>query len=180
MAKSHLQSKQIYLLIEEILDELFTQFILVVNLLLTRMQTQRKRRIVNTSYSMIEKIPHQIRHLNRIIGVGDTDCIVNLRMNRNTFGRLCKLLRELGSLSDGKYVTVEEQIAMFLSILAHHKKNRVVGFDYIRSGQTVSYYIHRVLKAILQLHNRLLVKPEPVTEACTDSRWKWFKVYITT
>ncbi|KAL8478716.1 hypothetical protein ACS0TY_030555 [Phlomoides rotata] len=38
---------------------------------------------------------------------------------------------------------------MFLSILAHHKKNIVVKFDYQRFGQTVSHYVHIMLKAVL-------------------------------
>ncbi|XP_057796936.1 uncharacterized protein LOC131012967 [Salvia miltiorrhiza] len=96
-------------------------------------------------------------------------------MDRNTFARLCLLLRDLGGLTDGRYVRVEEQVAIFLSILAHHKKNRVVRFDFFWSSQTVSRFVHAVLKAILKLHVILLVKPEPVPEDCTDSRWRWFK-----
>ncbi|XP_057807983.1 uncharacterized protein LOC131022492 isoform X1 [Salvia miltiorrhiza] len=124
---------------------------------------------------MIECIPAQIGHLNRITGVSDTDCISNLRMDRNTFGRLCHLLKELGGLRDDRHVCIEEQVAMFISILAHHKKNRVIGFDFWRSGQTISLYVHLVLTAILRPHALLLVKPEPVTENSTDPRWKWFK-----
>ncbi|KAL0315422.1 UNVERIFIED_CONTAM: hypothetical protein Sradi_5420400 [Sesamum radiatum] len=41
---------------------------------------------------------------------------------------------------------------MFLSILAHHKKNRTVKYDFIRSGRTVSKHFHRVLNAVLRLH----------------------------
>ncbi|XP_057796913.1 uncharacterized protein LOC131012948 [Salvia miltiorrhiza] len=96
-------------------------------------------------------------------------------MDRNSFGRLCNLLKQPGSFKDGRYVIVEEQVAMFLSVLVHHKKNRVVRFDFWRSGQTISHYVHVVLKAILKLHVLLLVKPKPVTEDCSDSRWKWFK-----
>ncbi|KAL8464236.1 hypothetical protein ACS0TY_033952 [Phlomoides rotata] len=33
-------------------------------------------------------------------------------MDRNAFGRLCILLRNMGSLGDGKHVSVEEQVAM--------------------------------------------------------------------
>lgn len=129
---------------------------------------------------MIDRIPHQIRHLNRIVGLTNVDCVANLRMDRNTFGKLCSLLRELGGLRDGKYVSVEEQVASFLGVLAHHKKNRITGFDFMRSGQTISSYLHVVLTAILKLHYILLVKPEPVTDDETDSRWKWFKVYTYT
>ncbi|KAL8547285.1 hypothetical protein ACS0TY_006855 [Phlomoides rotata] len=64
---------------------------------------------------------------------------------------------------------------MFLSILAHHKKNIVIKFDFRRSGQTVSHYVHIVLRAVLSLHTLFLVKPTPVTDDSTDSRWKWFK-----
>ncbi|XP_057797982.1 uncharacterized protein LOC131014077 [Salvia miltiorrhiza] len=124
---------------------------------------------------MIRRIPDQTKHLNRIIGFSDMDCILNLRMDRNTFGRLSNLLRVLGGLTDSRFVTVEEHVAMFLSVLAHHKKNRVVKFDFWRSGQTVSHYIHVVLKAILRLHVILMVKPTPVADDSTDGRWKWFK-----
>ena len=40
-------------------------------------------------------------------------------MDRNTCGRLCQLLRHIGGLKDDKYVIVEEQVAIFLGILAH-------------------------------------------------------------
>lgn len=177
MAKKITKYTNLCMFIEDILEEFFIQLTVVVTVLINCQRTKRKRSFINNSYSMINKMPQQVRHLNRIVGVSDTDCIINLRMNRNAFGRLCNLMREVGSLCDGKYVTVEEQLAMFLSILAHHKKNRIMGFDFIRSGQTVSYYLHVVLKAILKLHTRLLVKPEPVNEDETDGRWKWFKVY---
>ncbi|KAL8508172.1 hypothetical protein ACS0TY_018665 [Phlomoides rotata] len=70
---------------------------------------------------------------------------------------------------------VEEQVAIFLSILAHHKKNKVVKFKFLRSGQTVSHYVHLVLGAVLELHCILLAKPVPIPDDCTDPRWKWFK-----
>ncbi|XP_042051472.1 uncharacterized protein LOC121796750 [Salvia splendens] len=78
-------------------------------------------------------------------------------------------------LKDGRFVTVEEQVAMFLAILSHHKKTRIVGFNFTLSSQTVGRYLHAVLYGVLNLHDRLLVKPEPVDESCTDTRWKWFE-----
>ncbi|XP_042017831.1 uncharacterized protein LOC121765691 [Salvia splendens] len=77
-------------------------------------------------------------------------------MDRNTFGRLCIMLRQTGDLVDGEYVMVEEQVAMFLSILAHHKKIRVAKFNFLRSGFTVSHYVHAVLQAVLKLHASFL------------------------
>jgi hypothetical protein len=73
-------------------------------------------------------------------------------------------------------VTVEEQVAVFLNILAHHTKNRSIQVRLSRSGQTISRYVHRVLAAVMRLRNDLLAKPEPVPQDCNDERWKWFKV----
>ncbi|XP_042012294.1 uncharacterized protein LOC121760735 [Salvia splendens] len=124
---------------------------------------------------MIDSIPTHVKQLDRLIRVSDRSCIDNLRMDRNTFGRLCRILRCRAGLADQKFVTVEEQVAIFLSILAHHKKTRVVGHDFMCSPETVSKYTHLVLRGVLNLHELLLVKPEPVGDDCTDSRWKWFK-----
>ncbi|XP_042067096.1 uncharacterized protein LOC121810376 [Salvia splendens] len=113
--------------------------------------------------------------MNRLVSVSDIDCLVNLRMDRNTFGRLCLLLKEVGGLRNGRYVYVEEQVVMFLGILAHHKKNRIIGFNFKRSGETISHYVHLVLRAVIRLHIILLPKLEPVTDDIGDPRWKHFK-----
>ncbi|XP_038885566.1 uncharacterized protein LOC120075895 [Benincasa hispida] len=46
---------------------------------------------------------------------------------------------------------------------------------YAGSGETVSRYFNAVLRTVLQLHTVLLRKPEPITNTCTDGRWKWFQ-----
>lgn len=159
----------IYELIKEIIT-LHLRNVMIITMLI-RNRALRKRKyseICRQSYSMIERFPTQIKHLHRMIGTTNADCMSNLRMDRNSFGRLCLLLREIGGVKDGKYVSVEEQVALFLGVLAHHKKNRIVGFDYWRSGETISRYIHIVLKAILKLHGLFLVKPEPVLADSDD------------
>ncbi|XP_039120006.1 uncharacterized protein LOC120256373 [Dioscorea cayenensis subsp. rotundata] len=65
--------------------------------------------------------------------------------------------------------------AMFLNIIAHHVKNRIIKFDFVRSGETVSRHFHAVLKSVILCHGVLLKKPEPVPENSIDFRWKWFK-----
>ncbi|XP_075478253.1 uncharacterized protein LOC142519197 [Primulina tabacum] len=97
-------------------------------------------------------------------------------MNINSFAQLCYSLTHVGGLDHSTYVRIEEKVAMFLSILAHHKKkNRVIGHDYIRSGQTINTHFHEVLGSVLKLHTILLVKPSPTDETCTDETWKWFE-----
>ncbi|XP_041994730.1 protein ANTAGONIST OF LIKE HETEROCHROMATIN PROTEIN 1-like [Salvia splendens] len=126
-------------------------------------------------HSVLNKIPAQLKYLDRLLDVTSAACVSNLRMDRNTFGRLCRLLSERGGLTVGKCLGVEEQVAIFLSVLAHHQKNRVVGTTFWRSGGTISYYVNKVLAAVLSLFPVLLAKPAPVPDDCTDHRWKWFK-----
>ncbi|XP_057797082.1 uncharacterized protein LOC131013093 [Salvia miltiorrhiza] len=166
---------EIVLLIQEIVHEFLMQMICVIAILTRLNYRKRKRSNIANTYSLIQRIPDQIKHLNRMVGLTDIDCMANLRMDRNTFGRLCLLLRQLGGLTDGRFVSVEEQVAMFISILAHHQKNRIIGFNFSRSSQTISHYLHVVLKGILKLHGIFLAKPQPVPEDSNDPRWKWFK-----
>ncbi|KAK3226099.1 hypothetical protein Dsin_005961 [Dipteronia sinensis] len=47
-------------------------------------------------------------------------------MDRNAFAMLCDLLKTRGGLLDDGNVTIEEQVATFVNILAHHNKNRSI------------------------------------------------------
>lgn len=157
-------------------DEMMQQTIMVICLIIEHLNKGRRKRQHGSRYSMIERIPYQVQEMERLVGNYDTDCFDNIRMDQNTFGRICLLLNNLGGLTRGKFVSIEEQVAIFLSILAHHKKTRVVKYRFRRSRQTISHYVHVVLTAVLQLHTVLMVKPIPVPIDCTDPRWKWFKV----
>ncbi|KAL0345330.1 UNVERIFIED_CONTAM: hypothetical protein Sradi_4364300 [Sesamum radiatum] len=124
---------------------------------------------------MNTRIPNQVRYLHRLVSVSDESCLRNLRMNRNAFGRLCYLLEYSGGVSSPKHLTVPEQVAIFLSVLAHHKKNCVVKHDFVRSRRTISKHFHRVLNAVVKMYEVFLARPTPITEDCMDPRWQWFK-----
>ncbi|KAL8457579.1 hypothetical protein ACS0TY_035443 [Phlomoides rotata] len=69
-----------------------------------------RRRVVDAqTYDMLSRIPDHVGHMNRLFLLSDADCISNLRMDRNSFARLCSLMRELCGLVDHMYVSVEEQ-----------------------------------------------------------------------
>ncbi|KAG8478543.1 hypothetical protein CXB51_028307 [Gossypium anomalum] len=70
---------------------------------------------------------------------------------------------------------VDEQVAMFLHIISHHLKNRVIKHHFNRSRETVSRSFHNVLNAVIRLQDVLFKKAEPITANSTDPRWKWFK-----
>ncbi|KAL0434507.1 UNVERIFIED_CONTAM: hypothetical protein Slati_2785000 [Sesamum latifolium] len=113
--------------------------------------------------------------MRRLVEFSDITCIGNLRMSRNAFGKLYRILQTQEGLEDSKHVPLSSQVAMFLSILAHHKKNCIVKYDFIRSGRTVSKHFHRILNAVLRLHPLLLANPTPVPPNNSCPSWKWFE-----
>ena len=62
----------------------------------------------------------------------------------------------MGALRYTWHCTIEEQIAMFLTTVGHHKKNSDISFHFTRSGETVSQYFDQVLYAIGQLGPEML------------------------
>ena len=114
--------------------------------------------------------------LERIVGEGDRNCMWKLRMNTNAFANLCELLQVQGGLTEDGHVSLPEQVATFLIILAHHKKNRSLQVRFCRSGETVSKYFNKVLKAVIRIQGMLFAKATPVAEDCVDPTWRRFKV----
>ena len=176
--RTPINSAQLLMMLEDIMLLYRVESTILVHRYI-RARTKRARRGIiehARQYNMISKVLQQLIHLERLIHVTDVDCIANLRMDRNTFGKLCRILTEWGGLRTGKCLGIEEQVAIFVGVLAHHNKNRVVRFSFFRSGSTVSHYVNKVLGAVLSLHSVLLSKPTPVPDDCIDHRWKWFKV----
>ena len=64
------------------------------------------------------------------------------------------LLRTIAGLTSMEAVYVEEMVTMFLHIVGHDVKNRVIQREFMRSSKTISRHINMVLLAVirLQLH----------------------------
>ena len=73
---------------------------------------RKKRQILDQArrYSVLNRIPDQIKHLDRLVHLTDAYCNSNLWMDRNTFGKLCRIMTERGGLTMGKVKGVEEQV----------------------------------------------------------------------
>ncbi|XP_025646296.1 uncharacterized protein [Arachis hypogaea] len=84
-------------------------------------------------------------------------------------------LKRVGRLEPSRNMGVEEMVAMFLYIIAHDVKIRVIKRQFVRSEETISRRFNDVLLAILRCHNLLLKKPQPFSQDRMDERWKWFK-----
>ncbi|KAE8797160.1 hypothetical protein D1007_27713 [Hordeum vulgare] len=55
------------------------------------------------------------------------------------------------------------------------RARRTVGKFFYQSPEPVSRNFNACLLAVLKLYHLLLKKPEPLTEDCTDDKWKYFK-----
>ncbi|KAL8548313.1 hypothetical protein ACS0TY_007586 [Phlomoides rotata] len=128
----------------------------------------RRRMSTSSTYSTRNKVPGQIEKLHFLVGHHDETCKDHIRMNTNCFNRLCYLLRNLGGLRDTRHVSISEHVAIFLTALSHHTKNRVIKHSFKRSGYTISKHFNGVLSTLLKLYNVLLVTHEPVPEDSND------------
>ena len=77
-------------------------------------------------------------------------------MRKAIFHRLCDELRSRALLEETFHVTIEEQVAMFIHCVGQRWSNRSIGFEFIRSSETISRYFHHVLDALCTLARDLI------------------------
>ncbi|KAL0548976.1 hypothetical protein IC582_013455 [Cucumis melo] len=115
-------------------------------LLMLELLMNDSRRITHTPFDT----RHRIRQLAyfRMIHMSDLVCRQSTRMDRRTFRILCHLLRTISGLSSIEIVDVEEIVAIFLHVLAHDVKNRVIQREFVQSDETVSRHFNLILLAV--------------------------------
>jgi hypothetical protein len=69
---------------------------------------------------------HRQQTLNAIYNSMDGECLSMLRMTRPPFFALCNLFRERSLVCEREGCTIEEQVAMFLHVVDHNQRFRVV------------------------------------------------------
>lgn len=109
-------------------------------------------------------------------------CYESFRMKKSVFRKLCDVLKEKEWLENSRYVTVEEQVAMFLYVLSHNQRHRVVAERYQHSLETTSHYFHKVLKAICRLGKEIITPPSfdiiPQQIRSNPKYYPFFKVIL--
>jgi hypothetical protein len=100
-------------------------------------------------------------------------------MRTTPFYELVKRLRERGLLSDSIHTCVEEQVAMFLHVVGHNQRFRVMHNTFRRSIETISRYFNQVLYAIGELRQEMIKPPsgDLPSKIRYSKRWyPYFKV----
>uniref|UniRef100_A0A0R0K820 DUF8040 domain-containing protein n=1 Tax=Glycine max TaxID=3847 RepID=A0A0R0K820_SOYBN len=113
--------------------------------------------------------------LNRLYRGTEKECIEQLRLSKSTFLNLCRILQEKGGLVRTRNIPTTKAVTMFLHILAHNLKYRVVQFSYCRSKETISRQFNDVLRAIMKVINDYLNFQSCTLEGVEANNWRWFK-----
>ncbi|KAJ9538787.1 hypothetical protein OSB04_031520 [Centaurea solstitialis] len=94
---------------------------------------------------------------NELLEGTDTQCIDLLRMNRVAFIQLSAHFKAKGWLTDSKHISVEEKMAIFLMIIGHNQRYRVVKNRFQHSTQTIHKSFHEVLDKMIEFAKEIIV-----------------------
>ncbi|KAK5794000.1 hypothetical protein PVK06_035189 [Gossypium arboreum] len=86
-----------------------------------------------------------------------------IRMRPIAFFNLCDILSRNNLLQSTKSVYIREQVLIFLHIIGHNVRFRVIGSRYYRSTETVHHYFRIILRAILKLYKLVIRSPDEST-----------------
>ncbi|TVU10403.1 hypothetical protein EJB05_43929, partial [Eragrostis curvula] len=140
-------------------------------------------RIVESSSSSISYGPILERDIARqsnlsyIYNSDDVHCVNLLRMRRAPFFRLCDLFRARDMLRDTIHASIEEQVAMFLHVVGHNERFRVVNLTFRRSVETTSRYFQAVLYAVGELRNEMIVPPSTDVHPKILNSTRWYPYF---
>ena len=86
---------------------------------------------------MLQRDQERIANLNNIYNCNDVEAIQMLRMRRVLFYALVKTFRDRGLLTDSIHTSVEKQVAMFLHVVGHNQRFRVIHNTFRRTTDTI-------------------------------------------
>ncbi|KAK5785683.1 hypothetical protein PVK06_040290 [Gossypium arboreum] len=116
-----------------------------------------------TSHPRVNRDYERENYINSILYSGDQHCIDVIRMRPIAFFNLCDILSRNNLLQSTKSVNIREQVVIFLHIIGHNVRFRVIGSRYYRSIETVHRYFRVVLRAVLKLYKLVIKLPDEST-----------------
>ncbi|KAL6638634.1 hypothetical protein ACP70R_023745 [Stipagrostis hirtigluma subsp. patula] len=136
---------------------------------------KRPRHIVDAHEVAERNVIARKQMLRNLYQGSNVYCYDSLRLTKRSFSDLCAILRERAGLHDTLNVSVEEKVAMFLLIVGHGTKMRVIQSTYGWSLEPISRHFNEVLRGILSLRHEFIKLPDPSAVQPNDPKWKWFE-----
>ena len=106
-----------------------------------------------------------------------------IRMKPIAFHHLCHILTEREHVHPIIHMSVTKQVLIFLHIIGHNVRFRVMGSRIYRSTETVYRYYKVILRGVLKLYRALIrLRSENTPPEIMNSRrfYPYFKVNIAT
>ena len=153
----------------------------LANVLVT-LAMHEHHRIYNSRVPCRTSILRGHDYVLEVLNGNDVRCSDQFRMRPHVFIAFCEALKERGYLRHSRYLTVEEQVCIFLLSIGHNTRNRIIQERFQHSGQTISKYFHKVLKAICRIA-KIIIRP-PVFDVIppqiqhNPKYWPFFRVCI--
>ena len=126
---------------------------------------------------MLQRDIERQANLQFIYQSNDVQCVELLRMRRTPFFQLCDLFRARQLLTDSIHSSIEEQVAMFLHVVGHNQRFRVLKFTFRRSIETVSRYFKEVLFAIGELRDEMITPPATSVPPKILGNRRWYPFF---
>ena len=96
---------------------------------------------------------------------------------KSTICQACRDLQEQGVLQDNINTGVEEQVAMFLHVVGHNQRFRVIHNTFRRSMDTISRYFKQVLFAVGELRGEMIRRPSGQTPPKIRGSPRWYPYF---
>ena len=156
----------------------------VASVLLVGVALVRKlqcRRLPRAPY--VNRAAEREHYINSILHESERLCVSQIRMKSIAFHQLCHILTEGKHVCPTIHMSVTEQVLIFLHIIGHNVRFRVIGSQFHRLTETIYRYFKVALKGVLKLYRALIRLPsEDTPPEIRDSRrfYPYFKVNIVT
>src|SRR4051812_43667896 len=126
---------------------------------------------------MLARDQERLANLNYIYNCNDVEAVQMIRMRRAYFYALANTFRKRGLLVDSIHTSVEEQVAIFLHVVGHNQRFRVIHNTFRRSMETISWYFQLVLFAIGELRGEMTKSPSTSTPSKIKNSYRWFPYF---
>ncbi|KAI3708333.1 hypothetical protein L2E82_37500 [Cichorium intybus] len=99
-----------------------------------------------------------------------TQCHELMRLSREAYILLCNHFRQKNWLQSSRSISVEEKLAIFLTIIGHNERFRMVKRRFQHSTETIYRCFHEVLNAMLNFAKEMIVPTSSNATANTSER----------